>query len=43
MTRKQRGPCSSDLPGADKGGCFHAVDLGPLGSCGLLLGGGIGE
>lgn len=42
VTGKQRGCCSRDLPGVDKGDCFQAVDLGPLGSCGLLLEGGIG-
>lgn len=28
---------------ADKGSCFRAVDLGPLGSCELLLGGHVSE
>lgn len=41
VTGKQRGCCSRDLPGADKGGYFEAVDLGPLGSRELLLEGGI--
>lgn len=39
MTRTQRGPCSDDVPGADKGSWFHALDLGPLGSYEVLLGG----